>query len=213
MTGLRLNRCHYPVTALGPGVRAGIWVQGCTIGCSGCVATDTWPADPATEVSVGTVLGWLASLSGPVDGVTISGGEPFQQPEAVAELVAGIRAWAADRPVDVLAYSGYTLSRLRSRAGLARLVDACDAVVTGPYARNRPGGGWLRGSANQVITPITPLGQARYGGEEPAGPRLQVGVEGDRVYLIGVPRRDDLDRAAEALRRAGVEIEEASWRT
>ncbi|WP_246239015.1 4Fe-4S single cluster domain-containing protein [Acrocarpospora corrugata] len=201
------------MTTLGPGVRAGVWVQGCTIACPGCAATDTWSSEPGAEVRVETVLGWLASLDGPVDGVTISGGEPFQQPDAVGELIAGIRAWAGERPVDVLAYSGYTLSRLRARPALSALVDACDAVVTGPYARNRPDGGWLRGSDNQVLTVITPLGRDRYGGDPPDGPRLQMGVEGERVYLIGVPRRDDLDRTAEALRRAGVPIEEASWRT
>lgn len=213
MTALLLNRCHYPVTALGPGVRAGIWVQGCTIGCAGCAARDTWAADPATAVETGTIIEWLASLPGPVDGVTISGGEPFQQPEALLELLTGIHRWRAGRPVDVLAYSGYTYARLRSRRSLSRIVDLCDAVVTGPYARRKPDGGWLRGSSNQVLTPLTALGRARYA-EEPAGaPRLQVSVEGTRVHLIGVPRRDDLDRIAELLRRSGVEIQEASWRT
>ncbi|MDH2425659.1 4Fe-4S single cluster domain-containing protein [Sphaerisporangium sp. TRM90804] len=222
-TTLLLNRCHYPVTALGPGVRAGIWVQGCTIACPGCVAVDTWAATPEAAVGVDAVMGWLSTLDGPVDGVTISGGEPFQQPQAVGALIREIRDWAGPGRLDVLVYSGYSLSRLRSRTHLSALVDLCDAVVTGPYVRARPDGGWLRGSSNQVLTPLTALGRERYGAEsveatrsgEPEAPlkapRMQVSVEGGRVRMIGVPRRGDLDRAAEELRRAGIEIEGASW--
>src|SRR5919197_588417 len=92
-TSLLLAKAHYPVTTLGPGTRAGLWTQGCTIGCVGCLSRDTWHPDPRTAVPVGTVLGWLASLPGPVDGVTISGGEPFQQPDALAALLHGIREW------------------------------------------------------------------------------------------------------------------------
>lgn len=212
MTSLLLNRCHYPVTALGPGVRAGIWVQGCTIACPGCVSRDTWDADPDTAVAVETVMGWLSSLRGPLDGITISGGEPFQQPEAVLALLGEIHRWRGGREVDVLAYSGYTFARLRARPLLSRVVDLCDAVVSGPYVRGKPDGGWLRGSANQVINPVTPLGRARYEHEPEGAPRMQISVEGRNVHLIGVPLRDDLDRAAELVRRSGVEIEEASWR-
>ena len=39
---LVVNRVHFPVTALGPGRRLGVWVQGCSIGCAGCLAHDTW---------------------------------------------------------------------------------------------------------------------------------------------------------------------------
>ena len=41
MTMLALSRMHFPVTTLGPGNRIGIWVQGCTIRCPGCVSADT----------------------------------------------------------------------------------------------------------------------------------------------------------------------------
>lgn len=213
MTDLLLNRCHYPVTVLGPGVRAGVWVQGCTIGCHGCVARDTWAADGTTAVDVGTVMSWLSALPGPVDGITLSGGEPFQQPEAVRELLEEIHRWRGARQVDILAYSGHTLSYLRSRAGLAAIVELCDAVVTGPYVRGKPDGGLLKGSANQVITPVTALGRVRYDSPAEGQPSLQVSVHDRKVYLIGIPRRGDLDRAAELMRAAGLAIEEASWRS
>ncbi len=40
-----LNKAHFPVTVLGPGRRIGIWLQGCSIGCAGCISQDTWEAD------------------------------------------------------------------------------------------------------------------------------------------------------------------------
>src|SRR4051812_8784074 len=106
---LRLSRLHYPVTTLGPGRRAGIWFQGCTIRCPGCIAVDTWPDRPERAVPVVEVLDWLANLpAAEVDGVTISGGEPTEQPAALVELLGCIDRWrqamAGDR--DVLIFTG-----------------------------------------------------------------------------------------------------------
>jgi anaerobic ribonucleoside-triphosphate reductase activating protein len=212
---LLLAKAHYPVTALGPGKRAGIWTQGCTIHCPGCLSRDTWEADPATAIPVATVLGWLKSLDR-VDGVTISGGEPFQQPDALRELLTGIRAWASP-DVDVLVYSGYALSRLRGSAWSRELLELCDAVVAGPYIDRLNAVDtslrW-RGSANQRIIPVSDLGMKRYGDAEcgETGPHMQVSVEGDRIYYIGIPRRGDMERLTERLSLSGVHGGEVSWR-
>lgn len=221
MTVLRLNRTHYPVTVLGPGVRAGIWVQGCTIGCSGCVARDTWDADGGAAVDVTAVLDWLEGIDGPVDGVTVSGGEPFQQPLALAQLLDGIAAWRRGRTeeIDVLVYSGYPWSRLARTPRLAALLDRCDVVVTGPYVARRntatalPGSNHLRGSDNQQVLALTPLGQRRYLQPSPeAGQRMQVEVSAGRIYCIGIPRAGDMDRLTEQLAQAGVLLGDLTWR-
>ncbi|MBW8481485.1 4Fe-4S single cluster domain-containing protein [Actinomadura parmotrematis] len=232
---LLLAKAHYPVTSLGPGTRAGIWVQGCTLHCHGCMSRDTWPADPAKAVPVEAVAGWLESLPGPVDGITISGGEPFQQPAAVAALLRAVRAWQhsgyrGSIPLDILIYSGYVYSRLTRSAEARTILDLCDAVIAGPYVdRLNPGGRhspsasllW-RGSANQRIVPLSPLGRERYGTvaddstEQDAGPRMQVSVdegpEGRRVYYIGIPRRGDMEHLSSTLERAGVRSGDVSWR-
>lgn len=233
---LLLAKAHYPVTTLGPGTRAGIWTQGCTLHCHGCLSRDTWDADPGKAVPVEAVLGWLDSLPGPVDGVTVSGGEPFQQPAALASLLRGIRAWRDDRDretiaVDILLYSGYVYSRLARSGETREILDMCDAVITGPYVdrlnpggRHPEGGSLLwRGSANQRVVPLSPLGRERYGaladigetGDE-TGPRVQVSVdegpEGRRVYYIGIPRRGDMEHLTSRLDRAGVRSGDVSWR-
>jgi anaerobic ribonucleoside-triphosphate reductase activating protein len=210
-----LSKAHYPVMTLGYGTRAGIWTQGCTIGCPGCLSRDTWPADPSAAAPVEAVLGWLASLSGPVDGVTISGGEPFQQPLAVAALLRGIRAWRDD--LDVLIFSGFAYSRLTRDPGSREILGLCDAVVAGPYIDGRNDGSPLRGSANQRLVPLSDLGRVRYESlVEGTAPRVQVSVddgpEGRRVYYIGIPRRGDMDQLNTALEGAGIHAGEVSWR-
>ncbi|MEV5705708.1 4Fe-4S single cluster domain-containing protein [Actinoallomurus sp. NPDC052274] len=212
---LLLAKAHFPVTTLGPGRRAGIWTQGCTIHCPGCLSRDTWAADPRTAIPVATVLGWLRSLTG-VEGVTISGGEPFQQPEALRALLLGIRAWAPPE-IDILVYSGYAASRLRRSARSRELLELCDAVVAGPYIErlNQADRGlrW-RGSSNQQLITVSDLGRKRYGdakrGKET--PHMQVSVEDNRIYYIGIPRRGDMERLTERLSLSGVHAGEVSWR-
>jgi anaerobic ribonucleoside-triphosphate reductase activating protein len=210
MPALRVNRMHHPVTALGHGVRAGIWVQGCTIGCVGCASRDTWPAEGGALLAPEEVVRWLDALPEPLDGLTVSGGEPFQQPAALTALLAAVRAWRADRarPFDVLVFSGYAWSRLRGEAALAH----SDAVVAGPYVERRNTGSALRGSDNQRIVALTELGTRRYGDPAALSPaRLQVAVDGDTVALIGIPRRGDLDRMRERLAARGIELETVTW--
>ncbi|WP_033212785.1 4Fe-4S single cluster domain-containing protein [Kitasatospora phosalacinea] len=212
---LMLNKAHYPVTSLGPGTRAGIWTQGCTIGCAGCVSQDTWAADPGTSVDLAALQDWLAGLPEPLDGITVSGGEPFQQPEALAALLEWVGRWRRERsaPLDVLVYSGYQLARLRREH--PGLLARCDAVITGPYVErlHTPGLRW-RGSGNQRLTALTALGHERYGGPEPGGaPPMQVAVADGRIWFIGVPGPGDLDRLEARLRASGITVEEVSWRS
>ncbi|GAA4971142.1 4Fe-4S cluster-binding domain-containing protein [Actinoplanes utahensis] len=207
---------HYPVVVLGYGRRAGIWTQGCGIGCAGCVSRDTWDPDPDTEVDVAAVAQWCAGLPADVDGITISGGEPFDQPEAFLALLEALHVWRAgrDREVDLLAYSGRSPAVLRARFGahLALL----DAVIPGRFvAAQAPGLRW-RGSANQELIPLSSLGHERYDAEvdRPAGTtRIQVGTDGDRIYHIGVPAPGDLTALEAAMARRGLAYEEASWRS
>jgi anaerobic ribonucleoside-triphosphate reductase activating protein len=195
---------------LGPGRRAGIWFQGCAIRCRGCVSQDTWQVplgEPLVDVDV--VIGWVASHADlGLNGVTISGGEPFDQPEALERLLVGIRAVGPDW--DVLVYSGYALSRLRGRHG--DLVELFDAVLSGPFVASRPTSLPWRGSANQVLTLLTDRARERFavvpGGES----TLQMSVDGGRIWITGIPQREDLNRFEQLLLDRGIALGEVSWR-
>ena len=217
MSVIRLSRMHYPVTALGPGTRIGIWVQGCSIGCRGCLSRDTWDPDGGVEVAVDDVLAQCRRWAdwGPVGGVTISGGEPFEQSGVLLALLDGLGAWreTLPEPADLLCYSGYPEARLRRDH--PELLARLDAVIPGPYVRAAtPGGPW-RGSANQSIVPLTPLGRLRYSGvpdDPPEAPAMQVVVDDGCVWMVGVPRPGDLDLVEARLRERGVLLGAPSWR-
>lgn len=211
MTAMRISRTAWPVTVLGPGRRAVIWTQGCTIGCHGCASRDTWDAEGGALRPVEDLLRWLGSLPEAPDGVTVSGGEPFQQPEALAALISGVRQALPE--ADILVFSGYTRARIVRDDRLQSIMESCDAVVAGPYNARAGYGGWLRGSANQELQLFTPLAEARYKAPLDDRPTLQVQVEAGRVDLIGIPKPGDLDRIAEGLGRRGWDLGEATWRS
>ena len=218
---IRLNKAHYPLTALGYGRRLGLWVQGCSIGCKGCVSRDTWSTRGGWEADTAEVVAWCdGRRDRGIDGITISGGEPFEQPRALAALLDALDGWRRrlDRPFDMLCYSGLPLRRLERRhAGiLARL----DALIPEPYVAGRADAGgrargrW-RGSGNQPLVPLTPLGRVRYGGGAQRGedaPRMQVSLEHGAAWFIGIPRPGDMDRMEEHLRAKGVVLRDVSWR-
>ena len=218
---IRLNKAHFPVTTLGHGRRLGIWVQGCGIGCRGCVSRDTWDSDGGWDVDVAEVVDWCdARRASGIDGITISGGEPFEQPGALAELLGALDAWrpGLDRSFDILCYSGLPLRRIERRH--ADILALLDVLIPEPYVEKgrdaspaaRPR--W-RGSANQPLVPLTQLGRTRYGGEAPVAgdaPRIQLSVDRGAVWFIGIPGPGDMDRLEKRARARGVEMEGVSWR-
>ncbi|MDR3323432.1 MAG: radical SAM protein [Zoogloeaceae bacterium] len=213
---LRLNKAHYPVTVLGYGRRVGLWVQGCGIRCKGCVSQDTWAAEGGSAVSVAEVLDWCKTKAASgLDGVTLSGGEPFEQPQALAALLDGLARWRQEAGLtfDVLCYSGYPLKTLRARH--AALLEKLDALIPEPYADALPQGGAWRGSANQSLIPLSPLGQARYAGKDAPAARektIQVALEGERVWMIGIPERGDMAALESLCATRGLSLNQVSWR-
>ncbi|MEO3788420.1 4Fe-4S single cluster domain-containing protein [Actinocorallia sp. B10E7] len=211
MTALLLSRVLYPVLALGPGRRLGVWFQGCTLACPGCMSVDTWPSGAGFTSSVEEVTRlWRKAVRAGANGLTISGGEPLQQAEGLAELLASVRAVAAGHPVDVLVYTGYEEDELDTARRNA--LAGADAVVTGRYRAGEPTALIWRGSANQRLTPMTELGRDRYTPflrHVPERPPLQVERDGEQVWLIGVPRKGTIPRLEGAMRREGVSVHRA----
>ena len=91
------------------------------------------------------------ALSG-MDGLTISGGEPFLQAEALAEMIDMIHARC---DMGIIVYSGYTIEQLREHAEASALLDRIDLLIDGPYIRELDDGLSLRGSSNQRAICLT----------------------------------------------------------
>ena len=215
---LQLNKAHWPVTVLGPGRRIGLWVQGCSIHCPGCVSQDTWASDPAKAIAVTDLLAWCKRVSaGDFDGVTISGGEPFEQPAGLGALLEGLHRWrrAAVLDFDILCYSGFPLKTLeRKHPGLLAMLDA---IIPEPYVESVPLSNVWRGSGNQPLVPLSDRGRARYAQyvdahTQPDAKRMQAAVEGGRIWMIGIPERGDMARVEALCASRGLTLEKVSWR-
>jgi anaerobic ribonucleoside-triphosphate reductase activating protein len=203
---LQLSRVHFPVTTLGPGQRLGIWFQGCSIRCSGCISADTW-GPGRTVVDVTTLLEQVAPWLDQADGITISGGEPFDQFDALLQMLVGLRQRTA---ADILVYSGHPLETLQPMLDQAR--DLIDALISDPYLEQADQSLALRGSDNQRLTLLTALGRSRLASLErastPADKALDLMFDATgTVWMAGIPRRGDLLRLRELLRAQGHQVQ------
>ncbi|MFQ9178661.1 MAG: 4Fe-4S single cluster domain-containing protein [Eggerthella lenta] len=91
----------------GPGLRYAVFVQGCSHGCPGCHNPDSQPCAGGTVRAIADVVAEIAANK-LVQGVTISGGEPFEQAAACAALARQVR----ELGLDVWTYSGYRYEQL-----------------------------------------------------------------------------------------------------
>jgi len=135
----------------GPGIRFVVFTQGCGMRCEGCHNPDTWDYNGGTEMMVTEIADMM--LSNPlIDGLTISGGEPFDQAAECAQL-AGY-AWTND--LNVWVYTGKTYEDLleasETNQDIKNLLEMTDVLVDGPFIKEqRTMSLEWRGSKNQRV--------------------------------------------------------------
>ncbi|MEU4690134.1 4Fe-4S single cluster domain-containing protein [Actinoplanes sp. NPDC023714] len=183
MTSLRVAATHPRCTVLGPGTRFAIWVQGCPLRCRECVSPQWIPTAGGADTPVDELAGRVAEEA--ADGLTISGGEPFAQAEAVARLIERVRE---RRDLSVLCYTGFTLERLRRHATVAqeRLLGLLDLLIDGPYLVERHADLLWRGSANQRIHLLSDRHAGLAVDGAGVGLQFEIGAAGSLTWL-GVP--------------------------
>jgi anaerobic ribonucleoside-triphosphate reductase activating protein len=164
MTTLRLFALAWPVTALGPGSRAVLWVAGCPRDCPGCISPEMQAYDAGEDVPIPALAARLERIAVPLDGVTVSGGEPFDQAEALAALLDRLAELRPDW--NVLVYTGYLIEELRADPLRAPLLDRIDILADGPYRREIPRHHPLTGSGNQRVHYLTARGVSLRGAVE-----------------------------------------------
>lgn len=172
----------------GPGLRFGIWVQGCSKSCRGCFNPKALPqlgedspefTPPAGSgwMKVDALLKWIREEKNKsaIEGISISGGEPFDQPGSLKEICAGVRQLG----LSVLIFTGYTMSELMSNVETVPFFEPepiVDVLVDGLFEIENPVEGELRGSTNQEIRILT--GRYKPGDLIPPGP-IEVIIQAD----------------------------------
>lgn len=178
--------------------RMGVWTQGCSLRkCPGCTSPHTWGRDGGTPVRVTDLVAMATAQPLRPSGLTVSGGEPSDQPDAVAALIDAFRA--AFPEGEIVLYSGLPFDTLRQRH--PQLAARPDVVVAGPFVRGSPATA-LAGSDNQEVHLQTPLAERLYH-DWRQWPRhaVQVGTGPDGVVTVGIPDSHRLKAARHAVTR------------
>lgn len=183
MKYINVGAMWYPVTVLGYGQRLCVWFQGCDRRCPGCISP---------EYNDKTIKHWhtaeeildLLPEQAVVDGLTVSGGEPFDQAEGLRDLVS---AFLACYTRDILVFSGYTLTELRNKKddAIDWILSNIAVLVDGTFMMEQNSGVGLRGSDNQEIHVFGY--QERYKEAQSWTRQMQCVIQKNHLWMIGIP--------------------------
>lgn len=147
---MRIHKIIRKTKAEGPGTRFSVWVQGCSHRCQGCFAVDTWDFKKGTQLSAKQLVSEFMQELDSVDGVTLLGGEPFEQADDVACFVRTVH----DSGKSVIVFTGYDYDELvgSDDPAVSLILENTDILIDGKFDKNlvdysRP----LVGSSNQSI--------------------------------------------------------------
>lgn len=198
---VRVGRIVSRTEAEGPGARFALWVQGCSIRCPGCFNPQFFATRGGTVMSVHDLVNAVPTSG--IEGVTLLGGEPFEQAPALASFARVMR----ERGLSVMSFSGATLDELQARArqgepGVGELLAQTDLLVDGPFLQDdvdhkRP---WV-GSRNQGVRALTDRYRALELAGWPIADRLEVRIAADGTTAVnGWAGAADLDNLLVGLR-------------
>jgi len=189
-----INLTYYPIFSLGPGTRVGIWFQGCSIRCEKCIAPYSWELKDEYKTSVKSIIRKILKFKkNGCDSMTISGGEPFDQPAALCKLVSSLKINGFN---DILVYSGYRFDYLKSHH--SEILKNIDVLIDGPFVYGMESSYNYKGSENQNIIFLNDDARIKekYAGyclDKKENRDLQVIGVDEKVYVIGIPRQSDTD--------------------
>lgn len=199
---LRIARRKAECRVLGPGKRAVIWFYGCSRRCPGCIASAMNSSGIFEEETPEGLAAWVRSVPG-IEGITISGGEPFEQDEeALRRFLQLVRE--DGRSPGVICFSGFTLEQIRG-SEKADLLTCIDLLIDGPYVDGENDGRGLRGSRNQHLSFLTP----RYRSMErfflsPQARNLEIELDmNGKILINGIPDRNFLGEFTKKMQAAG----------
>lgn len=160
-------------TENGPGTRAVIWVQGCTLKCPGCFNPDTHDMGIRTQVSVEELAQRISKISG-IEGITISGGEPFLQ----AGTLAALGRILQQQNLGIVVFTGFTLEQIHQKniPEWNTFLALIDLLIDGPFIQSLACNLPLRGSSNQTLHYLSD----RY---KPFQESLNIGTSGVELFI------------------------------
>jgi anaerobic ribonucleoside-triphosphate reductase activating protein len=205
----------YPVFNLGPGSRLAIWTQGCSIACPGCVNPELWDAHSGKTVEVASLVSSLLKIVAPFDGITITGGEPFDQYPALISFCTFLKSKSK---IPIFVFTGYILAQLQQKFPDQLFTHCIDMLMDGSYEKSRHENNNIKGSSNQNFYRFVNNNTTDESGlenniqiirEEASSnsPKWSVDVNEDhQVYMSGIPKSDDLSNLSRQLTKSGIKL-------
>lgn len=191
-------RVLYPVEVLGPGKRVGIWFCGCPRRCKGCSNPELWEFQERYKTTPQNVYELVMKIAeiNPIDGFTITGGDPMYQAEELQDLIKLLNNISKD----ILVYTGYNRNELSAEnlSGIAVLID-------GEYIESRNTNCILRGSDNQKIHILIDNYKDRYNIYlSTTKNQIQNFMTSDGVVSVGIHRPNFMNDFNDAMNRKGL---------
>jgi anaerobic ribonucleoside-triphosphate reductase activating protein len=165
-------------------------VQGCSRKCRGCFNPDTHDPSGGEELSVRQIIERIPF--GEVSGVTVSGGEPFEQAEALANFLSEV----GKRGLHRLVYTGFRYEELcgQKDENVKRSLALTDMLIDGAYEKDKPSQLPWTGSGNQRVLELREgeiLKQRECGEEEQIDGEVMIDEAGG-VTVTGIIDSRDL---------------------
>lgn len=192
---MQIARILYPIESLGPGKRLVIWTQGCTKACLNCASPEFQPYDSKKEIAVEALLNsirYVVETGGKApDGVTISGGEPFEQTGELLKLIQGLSKITSD----ILVYTGYTWEELQRKLSVEEInivKENIAVLIDGRYKDElNDSKSSLRGSTNQKIHYFDEMVKERYEEYLNRGRSIQNVIYGEHILSVGIHNKGE----------------------
>lgn len=186
-----IERILCPIVTLGPGKRLVIWTKGCSKNCPGCISPEMAVVGNARPYDVERIFCIVKNIcdTEKIDGVTVSGGDPFEQLDELLDLAERLRTLVDD----VLVYTGYEWESFKqslSEDTINRIESNISVLIDGPYIeeKNIPGLA-LRGSENQRLIFFDSRKEDLYTEYMKAGRQLQNIYLDNKVLTVGIMER------------------------
>ena len=182
----------YPViNLLGPGKRLVIWVQGCSRRCYGCISPELFKQKIECYYYIENIFN-LLPRDNELNGITVTGGEPFEQAESLYNLLKIVRD---NTQFDIMVYSGCTIENIRKVTNAQKkLLSVIDILIDGEYKKNYTNVKIWRGSDNQRVFLLTENAQKfqeHFNQTYSDNRQLLFQISNDRtLYLVGIPDKN-----------------------
>jgi anaerobic ribonucleoside-triphosphate reductase activating protein len=174
---LRLHRRLERARANGPGLRAALSGQRCSLGCPGCFNPETHAFHMGELLAVDELARRIVSIPD-IEGVSILGGEPLQQRKGVLALLRSLRPASG---LSVLLFTGFTPAEVRRMPEGEEILGLVDVLIAGRYDDAKRLARELRGSTNKTVTFLTDRYSER---DLEAVPHCEVTIEAGGMVTI-----------------------------